>query len=147
MSLEESRYVCLPYRPPPPPLAIYKEQKIRLGRGLIRRSWNREANPVKEYFFYTGLPQKEGEKSQLWNQKENYGSKYVKTSPVVDSVYIFNSEKIWPRTFWTLARLQPRGLNYHPLLSQSPPVMETVNILNAITVLPSCSGMLYYLAS
>lgn len=30
--------------------------------------------------------------------------------------------------FWSPARLQPRGLNYPPRLSQCLPAMETVNI-------------------
>lgn len=56
--LRVSFYPLLPSRlplPPPPLAELYKEQKSGWGGGLIRRSWNREANPGKRSILYTGL--------------------------------------------------------------------------------------------
>lgn len=126
---------CVSPPPPPPPLAeIYKEQKIRRGReggGLIfaeaeieRRTQGKRSVISTRDFPPLSPPQKEGEKSQYFGKtRKEWASKgaFCKCGYFI---YIFISGKIWPRTFWTLARLQPRGLNS----PRCPPPMGTVRV-------------------
>lgn len=137
----ESSCVCLPLyfrRPPPPPLAeIYKEQKIRRGREeggwftprLKSRGEPRERGVICTRDFPPLSTPKGGGKVAILTAKRNELLTGVKTSAIVDTLHIFISKKIWPRTFWTLARLQPRGLNSPLRHFPPPPAMEMASIL------------------
>lgn len=79
----ESRYVWLSRRfplPPPPLAEIYKEQKIRLGRGVDTPKLKSRGEPRKEEYFVHGtfppfVPKKEGEKSNFMKINEKQPSK------------------------------------------------------------------------